>query len=126
MKKSFIAAVLISVVAVFVGAEIMRFSAIGPAATTQVNAPNVATIAAVTGQRNCIKNIDMVALGDYQLRILTGATTSYAVTLSSGQALVRSWDENDAICGSAAQVVYIRISTITAGTFELNYSGYRY
>lgn len=126
MKKSFIAAVLIAAVAVFAVAEIERKSNISPASTSQFNAPNVATIAAVTGQRNCVKNIDMVALGDYQLRVLTGDTTSYAITLSSGQSLVRSWDENDALCGEKAEIVYIRITTVTAGTFELNYSGYRY
>lgn len=126
MKK-----VLFGICAVFVAGAawagtIQRISKIPMATATQISAPSVATIAAVASQRNCINNLDIKSLGEYQLQILTGTTTDYAILISSGQSLVRSWAEDDAICGEANESITIKVTTVTAGTFEINYGGFRY
>jgi len=126
MKKIFLTICAVFMVGVVYAGTIERISKIAMATATQISAPSVATIAAVTGQRNCINNLDIKALGDYQLQILTGTSTDYAILLSSGQSLVRTFTDDDAICSDASETLTIKMTTVTAGTFELNYSGFRY
>lgn len=126
MKKILLTvAVMFAAGAVFAGV-IERIYKIPMATATQISAPNVATIAAVSEQRNCINNLDIKALGDYQLQILTGTSTDYAILLSSGQSLVRTFSDDDAICTDTNESLTIKMTTVTAGTFEINYSGFRY
>ena len=126
MKKILLTIGVIFLAGVAWAGTIQRISKIAMATATQLSSPNVATIAAVASQRNCINNLDIKSLGEYQLQILTGTTTDYAILISSGQALVRSWADDDAICGDANESVTIKITTVTAGTFEINYGGFRY
>jgi hypothetical protein len=126
MKKILLTIGVIFLAGVAWAGVIQRISKISMATATQISAPSVATIAAVAGQRNCINNLDIKSLGEYQLQILTGTTTDYAIIMSSGQSLVRSWAEDDAICGEANESITIKVTTITSGTFEINYGGFRY
>lgn len=126
MKKIILSVVMFVGTGIVFAGEIVRLSKIDMNTTTHISAPNVATISAVSGQRNCINNLDIKTLGDYQLQILTGTSTDYAILLSSGQSLVRTFSDDDAICTDANEILTIKMTTVTAGTFELNYSGFRY
>lgn len=126
MKKILLTVAVMLVAGAAFAGWIERISKIQIATVTQISAPSVATIAAVTGQRNCVNNLDIKVLGEYQLQILTGTSTDYALTISSGQALVREWSDDDAICGDKGESVTIKMTTVTAGSFELNYGGFRY
>lgn len=96
---------------------ITRLSQIGPASSSSQVA-----ITGVSGQKNCITDVDVTVNAGATFVILAGGTTAYAVDLSSGGGLVRSWDDEDAPCGSSGQAVYLNV---TAGAQNrINYGGY--
>ncbi len=127
MRKTLLAILAMIITAGIVYAEIMRLSKIDTTTYTQTSAPDIATIAAISGQKNCIGNISIkVRMGEYILRILTGSTTDYSVSISTEQFHSQNWTDENAICGEINEALYVKMSTVTAGTFELNYSGFRY
>ncbi len=127
MKKILLTIGVIFLAGVAWAGTIQRISKIAMATATQISAPSVATIAAVASQRNCINNLDIkVAQGEYRLQVLTGTTTDYVIFLSTAQSFIRTWTDEDAICGDANESVTINVSTVAAGTFEINYGGFRY
>lgn len=97
-------------------ASIQRLTQIGPAYSTS----NV-TIAAISGQRNCISELTVTSDAAFDFIILNGGTTVYTVTMVADGGLVRSWDDASAICGGSNTAVYLNV---TAGTFDINYSGF--
>lgn len=110
---------ILAMVATQVFAGILRRSRIGPARAT-----SLVTIAAPgAGVRNCINELDVTSTEAYQVNVLDGGTTVYAVDLSSGAGLVRSWDDISAPCATANTAMYINI---TAGSPQISYSGFTY
>jgi hypothetical protein len=106
-------------ISLMAGRNITPAANIGPSSA----AANVTIAAAGTGKRNCITDLDVLSDSAYTLRILDGGTTTYAMTLGASAGLVRSWDVDDAFCGSANAAMYINVS---AGTPQINYKGFSY
>lgn len=97
---------------------VIKKSRLGPAtATSQV------TLAAISGERNCVSNVDVISDAGYTVRILDGGTTVYALTLAANAGMIRSWNSDDAICGTSNTAMVIKIS---AGTYQINYTGFTY
>lgn len=122
--KAFLGVVFLAGLA-YAASNIERLSKIGPSSVTgasNINNPSV-SIAGVTGIRNCISEIDAISDRNFSLTILAAGTTSYNVDLASGAAIVRSWDDNSAVCGAKGAAVYIQVSS---GTYKLNYGGFTY
>lgn len=101
------------------GRNITPTANIGPA----TSASNVTISAGATGVRNCITDIDVVSNSTYTLRVLDGATTTYALLLPSGTVFARTWDLADPFCGTAATLLKISVDN---GTFTINYRGITY
>lgn len=98
-------------------AGINRLTAIGPATATST----VTISAAGTGIKNCITDVDVISDSAYTFRVLSGATTIYALTLGANTGLVRAFDDPNALCSSNNAQLQIKVS---AGTYQINYQGY--
>lgn len=98
-----------------------------PANGNHVNGTADATIvAAGAGIRNCLDTLDVIAAGNYTIRVLDGGTTIYALSLQANQGLVRDWTEDQALCGTANTALSIKVTTSTAGDYNINYKGFTY
>jgi hypothetical protein len=93
---------------------------IGP----QTSTSTVSISAGGAATRNCITNIDVISTGAYTFRVLNGGSTFYELTLGADQGIVRSWDVNDPLCGTANTAMQIKVSTSAAGTYQINYMGF--
>ena len=120
-KKKFIPAFVALLVgmALYAAAHstILMLSKFGPTTGTAL----VTIAAGSSGVKNCISDIDVISDAAYTLRILDGGTTVYAVALGAGEGIVRSWDAETAMCGTAATATYISVS---AGTYNINHRGF--
>lgn len=102
-----------------VAGAITILSRIGPAK----GAAQVTLAAGGTGVRNCLSNVDANSDAQFTFRILDGGTTIYAVVVSSGSTLVRSWDLDQLYCGTANTAMYMYIN---GGNYSINYQGFTY
>ncbi len=82
------------------------------------------TIAGVTGQRQCLTELDAIATGAYTLQVLDAGTTVYALTLAANTGIVRDWSPETAPCSSSGNRLEIKVSTTSVGTYQINYAGY--
>lgn len=127
MKRELFLLLSAAAVIVILGAGVQAWN--GIERRTQIgpsNATASVTIAAAgTGRRNCLTELDVLSNAVYDLNVvLQSGTTIYSVSLSSGSGLVRSWDDQNALCGAANAPIYINVS---AGTnIDINYQGYTY
>jgi hypothetical protein len=119
MKKIFwtLAVMAVAGVAWAAGSYVERVASIGPG----YSASQVTISSAGSGVKNCISDLDVSSDSQSSVVVLDGGATTYMVTISSGGGLVRSWDDQSAICGSAATAMYLNV---TAGAFKINYSGF--
>lgn len=120
--KRLLAALIFSVVftkTAMCSPNITAQTKIGPASSTsQVTLPS-----AGTGKRNCLTNLDVVSDTAFNLSVADGGTTIYQLALPAAGGIVRSWDFDDGLCGSAATAMTISVS---AGTYRINYKGFTY
>lgn len=95
---------------------------IGPATSSS----NVTIAAPGADERNCLTSIDVTALNHagagFAVRILSGATTTYFVTQSTG-AVRQTWGVNDAFCADLNTALYINVSSATVPM--INYKGFQ-
>ena len=123
MNNFFKCFLLISVLSLAAYAEIQKRSRFGPSLISTNVDTSIA--AAGTGIKNCLSNLDAQANSIYTIRVLDGGTTIYAMDLSSGSSIVRSFEDGD-MCGTANTAMYIRVSTVGANVLSMNYQGYTY
>ena len=76
-----------------------------------------------SSNRSCLSELDVRSDADYNLDILNGATTIYGFSLLANETLVRSWDDENSPCAVAGSTLTINVS---AGTFDINYTGYKF
>lgn len=134
MRKLLVVGLLL--VASVAGAQSLRqfMANIGPAtvANSATHANHAgggtdATLAAVTGGRNCLTSLDMTSTAAAgTLRVLDGGTTIYAVLFAAGEDLIRDFEPSGPLCGTAATAMHISYTTSTFGAYQINYVGYAY
>lgn len=117
LKQALCIAGLLAFLTTYAFAARLMLSIIGPSNSTS----NVTLSAGAAGVKNCLTDIDVTSDNAFTFRILDGGTTVYQVPISSGGALVRSWSELTAYCGSAATSMTLSVS---AGNMNINYSGF--
>lgn len=104
-----------------------RRSVIGPANSRNTN---VTIAAGGTGIRNCITRLITASDNLTTVRVLNGATTSYAVLVATNTIASHiNSDPGEAFCGPANTAMYINISTagtVSWTTYDIDYQGYTY
>lgn len=120
IKKIYVIVAALTVSAGLAWAGRIMFALIGPSTATG----RVQIAAAGAGIRNCLTDLDVISDANYTFRIIDGTisgTTVYAVTVSSGASIVRSWSQDTPLCGSANSMLELVVSD---GNHNINYSGF--
>jgi hypothetical protein len=90
---------------------------------------SVAIAASTNGQQNCLSFVSAVGTSTTSLRVLDGGTTIYA-TAGAANAPIGGRFNDEELCGSANQPLYILVSTAarsaTVDMQAMSYSGYSY
>ena len=130
-------ALALALISIPATAAIVRTSRLGPAVATltatnntTTEAGQAVTLAAVTGQRNCLSRLNFIANSSATLRILDGGTTVYAIDLATAT-LVNTNFEGDDMCGTASTALIIKVSTAVRqgsapATQQLGYTGFTF
>ena len=104
-----------------------KIAVLGPTSTdNQASTFDITIAAGAAGVRNCLTQLDLTSVGAGTFRVLDGGTTIYAVAIPANGALVREWSTEEALCGTAATAMNIKMSTSSAGAYTINHVGYTY
>lgn len=138
MKKTVVILLLAATASYAAVDKLSKIGPTSPALTGVGNGDMTSTIAAgAAGVRNCLSHVSVTSSANVTLRVLDGATTTYAVDLATtvvttggGGAIIDVRFADEEMCGTAATAMYVKLSTSSpasaSSTQKLNYSGYTY
>jgi hypothetical protein len=93
-----------------------RFSGkIGPATSG-----SAVTIAAQSGNLNCLSGFDVISNSTYTFRVLRGNTTDYQLLLGASSGVMREFPVDDMFCTDPNQTMTLKVDN---GTYNINYQG---
>lgn len=92
-------------------------SRIGPATA----ATTVTIAAAGQGLRNCLTGFTVVSQSTYTVRVLNGATTTYALLLPATAGHAKDYTVQNALCSDPNTLLRIYVDN---GTSNINYEGF--